>query len=399
VKVCLVHNSYQQAGGEDTVVAVERELLTRGGDEVVTYTADNAAITGMDRLTLASNTLWNRRIADDLERFLKSERPAIVHFHNTFPLISPAAYYAARRAGVPVVQTLHNFRLICPNALLLRDGAPCESCVGRAIAWPAVAYRCYRESRAASAVTAGMLALHRALGTWRRLVDVYVSCSDFARDKFIAGGLPAERLVVKANSLLDDPGMGTHGGGYVLFVGRLSPEKGVDALLGAWERLAEPPPLHVIGSGPLEGRMRDHPRVRWLGWQSHENVIAMMQKASALIFPSICYEGSFPLTLVESLAVGLPVIASALGSVADVIRHERQGLLVPPGDQAALASAIERVACRPDDLRAMGLAGRAEFEARFTPERNYEALKRIYVRATEHRRSATASGAREAAAC
>jgi glycosyltransferase involved in cell wall biosynthesis len=128
-------------------------------------------------------------------------------------------------------------------------------------------------------------------------------------------------------------------------------------------------------------------------------VIAMMQKASALIFPSICYEGSFPLTLVESLAVGLPVIASALGSVADVIRHERQGLLVPPGDQAALASAIERVACRPDDLRAMGLAGRAEFEARFTPERNYEALKRIYVRATEHRRSATASGAREAAAC
>src|SRR5205814_1104988 len=168
---------------------------------------------------------------------IRAQRPRVAHFHNTFPLISPAAYYAARAEGVGVVQTLHNFRLLCPNALFFRDGKVCEDCLGRPVAWPGVVHGCYRGSRAASAATAVMTAAHRALGTWRTAVDVYVALTEFSRQKFIAGGLPAEKIAVKANFVYPDPGPGAGAGGYAVFVGRLSAEKGVETLLAAWRPL------------------------------------------------------------------------------------------------------------------------------------------------------------------
>ena len=171
-RVAVIHNRYQQPGGEDGVFAGETDLLERQGHEVVRYVLDNQAIDGMGRLALARATVWNGDAYAGLRRLFASYRPDVAHFHNTFPLVSPAGYYAARREGVAVVQTLHNFRLACPNALFFRDGHVCEDCSGKAVAWPGVLHACYRGSRAASGMTAAMLAVHRALGTWLSLIHI-----------------------------------------------------------------------------------------------------------------------------------------------------------------------------------------------------------------------------------
>jgi glycosyltransferase involved in cell wall biosynthesis len=380
MKVCLVHERYQHPGGEDLVFESERDLLERRGIRVVTYLAHNDAIPGIGRAKLAAGTLWNTQAKRELEQLLIRERPDVVHFHNTFPLISPATYYAARRAGVPIVQTLHNFRLICPSATLFRDGRPCEACVGRVFAWPGILHACYRGSRSASAVTAGMLTVHRALGTWRGLVDVYLPCSEFARQKFIEGGMPAAKLVVKPNCLPSDPGVGAHEGGYALYVGRLVPEKGVERMLQAWRLLDPPLPLRIIGGGPLETLSAQHsPAVEWLGWQPREAVLRAMKEAAFLVFPSEWYEG-LPMTVLEALAVGLPVVTPGLGGVAELVRHEHSGLHYRTGDTAALAAAVDWLGSRPERLREMGLVARRTYEERFSAEHNYHMLMEIYER-------------------
>ena len=245
--VIVVHNHYQRPGGEDQVVGAEVALLQSFGHETQLFSLDNSAIAQMGSLRLTRATFWNNDVYDTLRALFRKHAPLVAHFHNTFPLVSPAAYYAARDEGVPVVQTLHNFRLICPNGLLFRDGHACEECVGRSVAWPGVVHGCYRGSRSTTAVTAAMIAWHRARGTWATAVDMYIALSQFSRGRFTEGGLPKDRIAVKPNFLARDPGVGDHAGGYGLFVGRLSPEKGLGVLLDAWSRLATPYPLKVVG--------------------------------------------------------------------------------------------------------------------------------------------------------
>jgi len=189
MRIVFVHERYQQAGGEDPIFAAESDLMEAFGHSVVRYTEDNARIADMTPVTVATSTVWSRRAHDELRALFKSFRPDVVHFHNTFPLISPSGYYAARAEGVPVVQTIHNYRLVCPSATLFRDGRPCVDCVGRSVPWPAVQHACYRDSRPASLVVAGMLSTHRLLQTWNRLVHVYIAPSEFARQQLISGGL------------------------------------------------------------------------------------------------------------------------------------------------------------------------------------------------------------------
>src|SRR5437773_765730 len=227
MKILVVHNYYKQAGGEDQCVAAEVEMLQAHGHEVTQYVLHNDAIDRMSRLEVATRTIWSRRAYREIRELIHSHRPEIAHFNNTFPLISPAAYYAARAEKVGVVQTLHNFRLLCPNALFFRAGRVCEDCLGKSIPWPGVVHKCYRGSRAASATTAAMLAVHRMLGTWREAVDTYIALTDFGRQKFIEGGLPPEKIAVKPNFVHPDPGPGAGTGGYAIFVGRLSEEKGL----------------------------------------------------------------------------------------------------------------------------------------------------------------------------
>ena len=224
LRILVAHNFYQQPGGEDQCVAAEVAMLKAHGHSVIEYYLRNDEISGMASAGVAARALWNRPAYSELRNSFRKYRPQIAHFHNTFPLISPAAYYAARAEDVAVVQTLHNFRLVCVNALLFRDGAVCEDCLGKPIAWPGVVRGCYRASRPASAAIASMQTLHRVLGTWRNTVNMYIALSQSSRSKLVAGGVPESKIAVKPNFASPDPGLGAGRGRYGVYVGRLSAE-------------------------------------------------------------------------------------------------------------------------------------------------------------------------------
>jgi glycosyltransferase involved in cell wall biosynthesis len=380
VKLLVVHNSYQQPGGEDQVFASEVELLASHGHQVVRYTAHNDAVRQLSKLTLALRTSWSRTAYQELRALIQREHPQIVHVHNTLPLLSPAVYYAARSERVPVVQTLHNYRLLCPKAVLLREQRICEDCLGRRVPWPGVLHACYRQSRTATSAVAVMLSVHWLLGTWTGRVNRYIALTEFMRRKFIAGGLPPSQIVVKPNFVAPDPGVGNHCGRYALFVGRLSPEKGIQTLLRAWEHLGGWIRLKIVGEGPLQRLADGPPRgAEWLGQKSREHVLALMRDAFVLVFPAEWYEG-FPLALAEAFATGLPIVASRLGTMAELVQHRRTGLLFTPGDPIDLATMVQWAFDHPDDLAAMGRRARDEFESRYTAERNYQLLANIYER-------------------
>ncbi|MBZ5637053.1 MAG: glycosyltransferase [Acidobacteriia bacterium] len=377
--VLSVHNSYRQLGGEDQVFASEGALLEGAKHRVVYYQDDNSRV--RSGLIAGAGASWNTRSYGRLKRLVREHRPDVAHFHNTFPLISPAGYYAVRRLGVPVVQKLSNFRLLCPGGLLLRDGVPCEDCIEHGSLRPAIAHGCYRGSRLATCAVAAMLGVNRAAGTYQRQVDVYIALSEFARRKFIAGGLPQDRIVVKPNFVAPDPGPGQGQGGYALFAGRLSEEKGIGALTRGWHVLGDIP-LKVAGDGPL--REAQWPaNVTPLGHQSRESVLTLMKDALVLVFPSICYENA-PVTIAEAFACGLPVIASNLGSIPEFVRHRYNGLLFEPGDAEDLARQVRWAFDHPQELRAMRANARREFEEKYTAERGYKMLMAVYEMAIEN---------------
>jgi glycosyltransferase involved in cell wall biosynthesis len=386
MKILAVHNRYQRPGGEDQVFVDETALLETRNHRVLRYEVHNDQVKQVNRLILAKDTVWNTSAYRELGALIRRERPDVVHFHNTLPLVSPAGYYAARAEGVPVIQTLHNYRLLCPVALFFRDGRVCEDCMGKAVPWPGVVHRCYRGSRTASGVIATMLTVHRALRTWTEMVDVYVALTEFARKKFIEGGLPAEKIVVKPNFVAPDPGRGQGGGGYALFVGRLAPEKGTGTMLAAWNRLGTRISLKIVGDGPLRDQVVEaaatQSNVEWLGHRSVADVHALMGKADMLVFPSQWYE-TFGRVAAEAFAAGTPVIAANIGAVAELVEHGRTGLKFRTGDPEDLVTQVEWALSHPTELRSMREEVRAEFEAKYTAERNYRRLMEIYEAALE----------------
>ena len=384
MKVLRVHNSYRQQGGEDVVFAAEGRLLRSAGQEVVEVLADNHRITGHGGLGTALTAIWSPTYHRRLKEIIATERPDICHFHNTFPLVSPSAYYACRSAGVPVVQTLHNYRLLCAASTLYRDTHTCEDCLGKSIPWPAVAHACYRGSRSASAAVGAMIVAHRAAGTWTRLVDLYVTPSEFARNLFVREGFPADRIVAKPNFVPFDPGVGSHDGGYALFVGRLTPEKGVDILARAWETIGDRLPLVVAGTGALEPQLRRIPGIRLVGQQDSEQVFALMKRARLLVSPSVLYE-TFGLTVVEAFATGLPVLASRLGTSTELIDDGVNGVHFNAGDADDLVRKVEWALEHVDAVAAMGRAGRVAFEANYSAEAAKAPLLDVYRRAIARR--------------
>lgn len=397
MNILVAHNFYKLAGGEDLCVASEIALLRAHGHQVESYCLSNDSVDGMRRLQLAGRTIWSLQAAAEIRRVIRAHRAEIVHFHNMFPLISPAAYYAAHAEAVPVVQTLHNFRLVCVNAVLLRDGRPCEDCLGKAIPWRGVVHSCYRGSRAASATVAGMLMAHRLLGTWRHAVDVYVAPSEFGRRKLIEGGLPAARIAVKPNFAYPAPGVGEGEGGYALYVGRLSEEKGVHTLLAAWEGLRNVVPLKIAGDGPLAGAVREavarNPAIEWLHGVPHAEVYGLMGQAALLVLPSQCYEGALPRVVIEAFAKGTPVVAPRHGAMADII-DGGNGLCFAAGDARDLAAKVQRLCADASLLMRMRRAARRTFDRNFTADANHDALMEIYRRAAEvHARGDLKTGA------
>jgi len=374
-----LHTFYQQAGGEDAVFRAEVALLQERGHEVLELTFDNCDLENLPPWRQAGLTLWNQEAYRRVREAIREHRPDLLHVHNTFPLASPAVIHAAKAERVPVVMTLHNYRLLCVNALFFRRGRVCEDCLGR-LPWQGVFHGCYRDNRPASAVVAAMLTLHRALGTWN-MVDRFIALTEFARQKFIEGGFPPEKISVKPNFVHPDPGPGEGRGGYALFVGRLSPEKGLGTLLMAWERLGGKVPLKIVGDGPLAPEVQEAqkriPGVEWLGRKAPEEVYALMGEAAFLVFPSECYE-TFGRVAIEAFAKGTPVLAAHIGAVGEVTEDGRTGLHFRPGDPEDLAAKVEWLLAHPNELARMRKEARAEYEAKYTAEENYRQLMAIY---------------------
>jgi glycosyltransferase involved in cell wall biosynthesis len=381
MKILSVHNSYQLPGGEDQVFAQEADLLRTHGHQVLLYQASNDQVTGKNPLVLLGNTIWNHQIHRELRARMQRERPDIMHVHNTFPVISPAAYYAANEEGIPVVQTLHNFRMLCPSATLFRDGHVCEDCVGKKVPWPGVVHSCYRGSRMATAAGAAMLAVHNYKRTWSKTVSAYVALTGFARDKFIEGGFPAEKIFVKPNYLQADPGLGEGRGNFALFVGRLTPEKGISTLLEAWRQIGAELPLQIAGDGPIASEVEEASEemdsVTWLKWLPRAEILQRMKDASVLVLPSTWYEG-FPMILAEAFAVGLPVIASDLGSMSSIVEHQRTGLHFEAGSASALVDAVRWWIAHPGEAARMRAQARVTYQAKYTASVNYAELMKIY---------------------
>ena len=384
-RILLIHNYYQEPGGEDLVFSDEGSLLERRGHNVARYTTSNDTITGSGSPGLLHRMLWNSDAYRELRSRIRRDRIDLVHCHNIFPLISPAAYYAAAAEGVPVVQTLHNYRLLCPNALFFRDGHSCEDCLGRRVAWPGVLHAYYRSRRTATAATALMTGVHRLFGTWARLVAVYIALTDFARQKFIAGGLPAEKLVVKPNFVLDEAGPGSGQGNYALCVARLTREKGILCLLNAWNRVRTRLPLWIVGNGPLAPAVRaqaDTPGsgVHWLGSKKPSEVRELMREAAFVVVPSEWYE-TFGRVVIEAFASGTPVVTADIGALAELVDPGRTGLQFHAGDADHLARQVHFAIDHPTELRRMRAEARLEFEAKYREAQNYEALMAIYHQA------------------
>jgi glycosyltransferase involved in cell wall biosynthesis len=389
MKILFLHNRYQRVGGEEETVVDEMDLLRRHGHDVVEYSLHNDSIDALSRLEVGAATLWNRRSYGEIREIIRSKRPDVAHAHNLFPLISPAAYYAADAEGVAVVQSLHNYRLICVGGMLSRGGRPCEDCSAHLLPWPGIWHSCYRD-RTHSTAIAAMLSLHRALGTWRRRVALFVALTEFARSRFIRNGFAAEKLVVKPNFVADDPGIGQGGGDYALYVGRLSPEKGVRTLLEAWRGMGHALELIVIGEGPLQPA--PHQTSRGIAFRGHlprPDVYRLMRNAKFVIVPSEVYE-TFGRVIIEAFASGTPVIAANIGALAELVADGRTGLLFDPGSAADLRRKVASLLSDPGRVRSMRREARAEYERRYTAEANYRMLLQIYAKARQTKQRAHA---------
>lgn len=386
MRVLLIHNTYRSPGGEDIVAKTEAELLRFYGHEVQEYWRSNVEILRFRKaLQTPVQVLWARDTAWQVDSLIRSFRPDIVHVHNTWMMISPVVYWVAKRHKVPVVQTLHNYRILCPNAQFLRAGYPCEICKKKAFPLPGILFGCYRNSRLQTLLVAITVASHRLLGTWQRKVDMYIALTEFAKQRFIEGGLPGYKITVKPNFVYPDPGERNGCGSYALFVGRLSPEKGVDILLEAW-RILTNIPLKIAGDGPLKAwvqrRASTLRRVEVLGWQPRESVVRLLKGARFLIVPSRCYE-AFPMTVIEAFACGVPVIASRLGALQEIVKDGQTGKLFTPGDPMDLAEQVDYLWKRQEEVEAMGREARREFETKYTAERNYNMLLEVYQKAQD----------------
>lgn len=376
-RVLIVHNYYQHAGGEDSVVANEKRLLEDHGHPTTLYSVHNDAIAGFsDKMRVFRDVAYSAAARDALARQIAIVRPDVVHVHNFFPLLTTSIYDACRNVGVPVVQTLHNFRIVCAGAFLTRNGGSCEKCLTGNPYW-SVLHRCYRGSAIGSLAVARMIDQNNRGGTWTSRVDRFIALTPSAKATFMRAGLPAHKIAVKPNFAPDPgetPNASRHG---ALYVGRLSAEKGTLQMIAAWSSLDYP--LRIVGDGPLIAKMKAAApsNVTFLGRLSPEKVANEMRRAALLVAFSTCLEG-FPVVIAEALACGLPIVVSDIGALPDIVKHDVTGLHAKAGDPQALAAAVRTMTGNPDVLARMSRAARADYLANYNPEAAYRSLAGIY---------------------
>jgi glycosyltransferase involved in cell wall biosynthesis len=385
VKILLVFNSYQEPGGEDVVFRKEGHLLKEAGHEVSEYRRDNDEIKGysaLRRLSLIGQPVWALDSYRDFSALLRQHNPEIVHVHNTFPLISPSIFWACRKRRVPVVHTLHNYRLLCPQANFFRAGKPCQDCLTGSY-WQGAVHGCYRNSTFSTAPVSLMLTVHRKSKTWIRMVDQYIAPSEFARGQFVKAGFPAGQIRVKPNFVDPDPGQRVGTGSYALFIGRVSPEKGIDTLLRAWRQLPKTYTLRILGEGPSRARLKSEAEdaglsnVNFMGWLPHDQAMEVVKGARFLIFPSELYE-TFGLGIVEAFACGVPAVVSRLGAMQEIVQEGHTGFLFQPGDADDLARTVVQVWNQQEHMLRLGAQARREYETKYTAAVNYRQLIEIY---------------------
>ena len=400
MNVLFVHNFYRflAPSGENTAYLAELELLRQEGLGVMEFTRDSDGLTRLGPIGTikgALSTPWNPFALRSLRRVLQREKPDIMHVHNTFPLLSPSIFHAARGLKTATVLTLHNYRNFCAAAIPMRNNMPCTACLDRRSVFPSLHYGCYRNSRLATIPLATMIALHRAIGTWGKAVDAFIVLTDFQREKLADAGLSPESLFVKphfySNPLVPLPWHEREQ--KIVFVGRLGLEKGVHILIDAWKLWGEnAPPLEIIGDGPEREKLRGavygrklESKIVFRGQVPFSKGQELLRKARLLVLPSVCFEG-FAMVIREAFALGVPVAASRLGSIPYIISDGKNGVLFESDSASDLYRTVKGAWDHSHKLLIMGKTAHEEFKRKYTPEANYKMLVEIYQQAMEYRR-------------
>lgn len=382
--VLLVHNYYQIGGGEHTVFENEKNMLLENGHEVYTYTRSNDELKSSKwkLLLMPFSTIWSFKTYREVRKLIREKQIDIVHCHNTFPLVSPSVYYAARSLKVPVVQTIHNFRFLCPNGLFYCNGQICEKCREQNSFLPALKNKCYRNSTVQTAVAVAMLKFHRWLGTYKKIN--YIFLTEFNKGKF------SELIDTRGSNIFIKPNFVSkvlhQSEDYCnqtkfLYVGRLDRYKGIDFILKVWPSLPQEYELHIYGDGECRGiceeAARQNTNIHFFGFQSHQEIFKSLQSAAALLFPSMLYEG-FSMTLAESFGAGRPVVAVDIGNHGDVVRSSGGGVLYESGSRESFCNAIEEVISNNNHYASCAAR---YYHENLTPEKNYEIMSDIYEQA------------------
>jgi glycosyltransferase involved in cell wall biosynthesis len=396
MKVLLLHNRYRLTGGEDGVMKAETDMLRARGIDVLEHQVDNGSDGDrVSALQLAWGSAWSRRSYEEIRAVCERFRPDVAHVHNFWMRLSPSVHAACKASGAATVQTLHNFRLLCANAVMLRDGKVCRDCVGK-LPWRGVVRRCYRDSTTASAAVTAMIGVNRLRGTWKRDVDAFIALTEHSRGEFVAGGLPAERIFVKPNFRRDTGAPTSLPSAFdtIVYAGRLSQEKGIDFLLSAWAQkdLSRFGKLLIVGQGDLQKALEQQaeqlglrpPAVVFAGQRNTSEIPGILARARAMVLPSLYFE-CFPMNVLEAFAGGRPMIASRHGALGELVRNGELGLTALPGDAAALGGAIAQLLQDGSLADRLGRQARAEYLERYTDEQNARILFGIYDIARQSR--------------
>lgn len=399
-KIVLSHNFYgfSAPSGENTVFLAEKDMLLQHGHQLIEFVRNSDDIRDKGVFGLvqgACATPWNPFAKAALRRVLDAEQPDVIHVHNTFPLLSPAIFHAARDLGAAVVLTLHNFRLFCAAGIPMRDSLPCIQCLDKKSVIPALRYGCYRDSRMATLPMAAMIGLHRHLGTWRKCVDAFVALTAFQKGKMVDAGLPAAKVYIKPQFYPAPPSPvpWQDRAAKAMYIGRLGEEKGVHFLIQAWAKWGDPAPyLEIIGDGPWKARLQAQVnslclqnKIKLSGQLSFEATQKKLANAHLLVLPSLCFEG-FPMVIREALALGVPIAASRIGAIPDIVMDHKTGLLFKPGDPEDMLRILKSMWQDDEKLSTMAENARKDFEAKYTAEENHRQLMEIYSAAMEHRK-------------
>lgn len=389
----MAHNFYssRMPSGENRVFIAEKAMLKKNGVEVITLTKDSDDIYKSGRLGVLSAALqtpWNWSAAAEARELQRKENPQILHVHNTFPLISPSIFHAVRHPAARIM-TLHNFRMVCPAAIPMRDGSICTECIRKKSALPSVLHGCYRGSRIATLPLAIMSQLHRHIGTWNSHIDALITLSDFQREIMIQAGFPESKIHVKPNfsSITPKNTPWQERGNYAVFIGRLGEEKGVHSLLKAWKLWGNSAPeLRIIGDGELNDFLRKQAEglpVKFLGQISPEDVMTQISQSKLQILPSEWFE-TFGLAVIEAFAHATPAAVSRIGALPSIVQDDHNGLIFEPGNPISIMNTIRDAWHSPGKLERLGKAAQADFKEKYTEQQNFSLMMRIYNTALEN---------------